>query len=91
MDRLKELLQEVVDEASSEANSIKGIVRDLLYELSDMTYWLKPCESDYYYVGVTEAKILDTKKEIAEDLTKLYEKYQKMLDEMEQSYAETKS
>lgn len=62
----------------------REIVEDLLDELNRTVYWLKPLEIDYLNQGVAERMVLDAKKEICTELTKLLNKYYNKYAEAEE-------
>lgn len=53
----------------------KELLSELLDELDTTIYWLLPTPSDYHNQGIAETMVLDAKKEICEELTKIIENY----------------
>lgn len=59
--------------------TVEEVLIQLVEEIEDYAYWMKPAPSDYYYQGIAEAMVLDRKAEIADDLYTIVSKYKEGL------------
>lgn len=69
-------------EALEKVEAYKSITNDVINDVENKAYWLRPTESSYFNQGVAERMVLDCKKEIAKELEELYEEYYKKLYEV---------
>lgn len=60
------------------------ILADLIEEIDDQAYQIAPVESDYFYQGVAEQMVLDAKREIADELYQIVDKYRNLYSELDQ-------
>lgn len=75
-----EAIQKIVEKVEV----YKSIANDVINDVRNEAYLLRPDESSYFNQGVAECMVLDCKKEIAAELEEIYEEYYKKICEVEE-------